>query len=274
VLIIAAFAIGPDTLQQVLMNPCLNARDAMPTGSQLTIETRNVQVGEEFRRRHSHATPGQNVALIVTDTGVGMHAGTAERIFEPFFKTKEMDRGTGLGFATVCGIVKKHSSFIYPESKPGQGSSFEVYFPAEAGTHEPLEPAPEAQAPGGAETILLAEGHDRLRQSAQEMLQSLGYRVIPAANGRTAVELFKENAAQIDLVVLDDMMPSLGGVDAYLELSKIRAGMEVISTSGYATKPASLSALTEQGANSLQKPNSLSMLSQKIRGALDRKART
>jgi two-component system cell cycle sensor histidine kinase/response regulator CckA len=260
----------PTQLQQVLMNLCLNARDAMPDGGQLTIETRNIEIEEEFLREHPQVVPGSYVELIVTDAGVGMDAATADHIFEPFFTTKGIGKGTGLGLATVYGIVKQHRGFIYVDSALGKGSSFQVYLPAEAGTHEPTEAVPHNQPRGGAETILFAEDHDALREAVQEMLQTLGYRVIPAPDGNVAVELFEEHASSIDLVVMDVIMPSEGGLDAYLEISAIRADVDVIFTSGYANESASLVTLLEKGAMFLQKPYNLSKLSLMIRQALDR----
>ncbi len=259
----------PTQLQQVFMNLCLNARDAMPAGGQLTIETKNVTIDEDFCRINVHATPGRYVSFSVTDTGTGMDAVTVDHIFEPFFTTKELGRGTGLGLATVYGIVKQHHGFIFVDTEPGKGSSFRVYFPAEAGTHEPREPSNGEKALKGTETILLAEDHDGLRESVQEMLQSLGYRVISAFDGKKAIALFEENVKQIDLVVMDVVMPSKSGLEAYREMSAVRPEIAVIFTSGYAAEAGNLSALLEKGVMFLQKPYDVSKLSQMIRNALD-----
>jgi len=177
----------PTQLQQVFMNLCLNARDAMPAGGQLRIETRNAAIEQDAEGPHVHATPGNYVLMTVTDTGLGMDAATAERIFEPFFTTKELGKGTGLGLATVYGIVKQHHGFIYVDTEPGKGSSFRVYFPAESGVHEPREVIDNSPALKGSETILLVEDDDGLRESVQEMLRSLGYRVMAASDGKKAV---------------------------------------------------------------------------------------
>ena len=264
----------PTQLQQVFMNLCLNARDAMPAGGQLKIETSNVAIGEDVSGAgpQLQATSGNYVLMTVSDSGVGMDDATAERIFEPFFTTKEIGKGTGLGLSTVYGIVKQHRGFIYVDSELGKGSSFRVYFPAQSGVHEPREFACDDQALKGSETILLAEDDDGLRESVQEMLQSLGYRVIPASDGKKAVDVFKENVGEIDLVIMDVVMPSQGGLRAYPELAKIKPGIDVIFTSGYAGDAESLVTLDKR-ALFLAKPYSLAKLSQMMRNILDRKHR-
>jgi two-component system cell cycle sensor histidine kinase/response regulator CckA len=264
----------PTQLQQVFMNLCLNARDAMPAGGQLKIDTRNVVIGEDVCREHVHATPGNYVLMTVTDTGLGMDDATVERIFEPFFTTKELGKGTGLGLATVYGIVKQHGGFIYVDTEPGKGSSFRVYFPADSGVHEPREVIHNTLTLKGAETLLLAEDDDGLRDSVQEMLQTLGYRVISASDGKKAVELFREHADEIQLVVMDVVMPSQGGLQSYPELVAIKPGIDVIFTSGYADEAESLAAQLEKGAKFLQKPYTLPKLSQMVRNALDRKRKS
>ena len=259
----------PTQLQQVFMNLCLNARDAMAAGGQLKIETRNIEFTEDDPRVPPHAPPGKYVLLTVTDTGIGMDNVTAERIFEPFFTTKELGKGTGLGLSTVYGIVKQHRGFIYVDSKPGQGSSFRVYFPAESGVHEPREITGNGHTVKGSETILLAEDDDGLRESVQEMLQKLGYRVISTSDGKKAVEIFRNHAERIHLVVMDVVMPSQGGLQTYPELAAIKPGIDVIFTSGYADERESLVTLLEKGARFLQKPYTLAKLSQIIRNVLD-----
>ncbi len=257
----------PSHLQQVFMNLCLNARDAMPAGGQLRIETRNVEL--EGDCNCEHAMPGSYVLMIVSDTGVGMDKATAERIFEPFFTTKETGKGAGLGLSTVYGIVKQHHGFIYADSEFAKGSTFRVYFPAKCGTHEPREVSGNGHRLKGSERILLAEDDDGLRESIQEMLQSLGYRVISASGGKKAVEVFREQAAEIDLVVMDVVMPRQSGLRTYPELQGIKPGIQVIFTSGYADEAESLVALLEKGAMFLQKPYHLAKLSQMIRNILD-----
>jgi nitrogen-specific signal transduction histidine kinase/ActR/RegA family two-component response regulator len=263
----------PTQVEQVIMNLCLNARDAMEGGGQLLIETQNVEIGEEYCSRHAYGRPGSYVLLSVSDTGSGMDAATIERIFEPFFTTKEMGRGTGLGLATVYGIVKQHGGFIYVYSEPGKGTSFKVYLRADSGDHEPHETTREEKPLRGTETILLAEDHQGLRDSAKEMLQGLGYRTIVASDGRKALELFKTNCDEIDLIIMDVVMPLLNGPEAYLQMSALQPGIRVIFTTGYTAEAASLISLVERGAAILQKPYSLTRLSQMVRGALEHQPR-
>jgi two-component system cell cycle sensor histidine kinase/response regulator CckA len=260
----------PTQIDQVLMNLCLNGRDAMPAGGQLIIETHNVEIGDEYCRTHAYGRPGSYVLLSVSDNGTGMDAATLERIFEPFFTTKEMGSGTGLGLATVYGIVKQHGGFIYVYSEPGKGTSFRVYLRAETGVHEPREAPREEQPLRGTETILVADDHEGLRDSANEMLQALGYRTILARNGAEALELFKANRDQIDLVLMDVVMPHLSGPDAYSKMAELRPGSKVIFTTGYTSEAASLISLLEKGAAILQKPFGLTSLSQMIRNTLGR----
>ncbi len=258
----------PSQIEQVLMNLCLNARDAMAEGGQMLIETQNVELGAEFCRSHAYGRPGSYVLLAVTDTGVGMDTATMDSMFEPFFTTKETGKGTGLGLATVQGIVNQHGGFILTTSEPGKGTSFQVYLPAESGDHEPDDIAHDNQPLRGTETILLAEDHDGLRDTAQEMLQALGYRILAAPDGTKALELFRLHADQIDLIVMDVVMPSLSGPEAYLEICAFRPGVPVIFTTGYTPKARALVSMVERGAAVLRKPYSLLSLSQLVRGAL------
>jgi two-component system cell cycle sensor histidine kinase/response regulator CckA len=258
----------PSQLEQVLMNLCLNARDAMVKGGRLLIETQNVELSPEFCREHAFDPPGSYVLLSVSDTGTGMDTATIAHMFEPFFTTKETGKGTGLGLATVYGIVKQHGGFISASSEPGKGASFQVYFPAAKGAHEPRVIEREDQFLRGTETILLAEDHDGLRETAQEMLQALGYRLLVASDGQKAVELFKSNAKQIDLIVMDVVMPAMSGPEAYLEMSDVRPGVRVIFTTGYTPEAQALVSMIDKGAVILQKPYSLTSLSQMVRGAL------
>src|SRR5258708_19782095 len=180
----------PTQVEQALMNLCLNARDAMPEGGTLTIETQNVEIGEEYCRHHPSGKPGRYVMLAVSDTGVGMDKATLDRVFEPFFTTKEMGRGTGLGLATVYGVVKQHEGFIYAYSEPGGGTVFRLYFPVAVGLQKPREIRLEEPPQKGTGTILLADDYEGIRESTREMLLALGYEVIAARDGFEAVQLF------------------------------------------------------------------------------------
>lgn len=260
----------PTQIEQVLMNLCLNARDAMPEGGRLIIETQNVEIGEEYCRLHAYARQGSYVMLAVSDTGMGMDAATTERVFEPFFTTKEMGKGTGLGLATVYGVVKQHGGFIYLYSEPGKGTTFRIYLPAVNGAPEPREPRGDQQIPKGTETILLAEDNEGLREAAQEMLEKLGYRVILASTGEEAVRLFRTNSGKIDMVLLDVVMPDLSGPSAYQQMASVQPGLRVVFTSGYTPETASLNSVLEKGAPVLQKPYAMKSLSQIVRTVLGR----
>ncbi len=261
--------VDPGQIEQVLMNLCLNARDAMPQGGRLIIETQNIEIDQEFCRVHSYAREGSFILLSVSDSGVGMDTATAERIFEPFFTTKEMGKGTGLGLATVYGVVKQHEGFIHLYSEPGRGTTFRVYLPAGTGTAEPRQPKRDEQVPKGTETILLAEDNEGLREAAKEMLERLGYHVILASNGTEAVQIFTKNPGQFDLIILDVVMPTVSGPLAFSQMTAVRADLRVLFSTGYTAEAASLNSLTEQGASILQKPYSLKNLGQIVRSILD-----
>jgi len=262
----------PTQIEQVLMNLCLNARDAMPQGGRIVIETSNVEIGEDFCRTHSYGHPGRYVLLSISDAGVGMDAATLDRIFEPFFTTKEMGKGTGLGLATVYGIVKQHGGFVNVYSEPGQGTTFHVYLLASPSSPEAIELAASEDAQkGGTETILVAEDHEGLRELVRQTLTSQGYSVILASNGRDAVRMFKAKSEEIRLVVLDVVMPFLSGPEAHSEMCAIRPGLPVIFMSGHVAESVSLNSRITAGAAFLQKPCTPQALSRTVRSALDAK---
>lgn len=258
----------PSQIEQVLMNLCLNARDAMPEGGRLMIETRNVEIGDEYCRMHPEAHPGGHVLLSVSDTGSGMDASTLEQVFEPFFTTKEMGQGTGLGLATVYGIVKQHGGFIQASSELGKGSCFRVYLQAATGSHEwrdALLPGPALRGKG---KVLIADDHAALRDSCAGMLESLGYQAVPARDGQEALELFQQNSEAIDLVILDVVMPRLNGPEAFARMESLRPGLKGVFTTGFAQGGAALLAHLENGSVLLQKPYDLVSLSQAVRNLL------
>src|SRR3989442_5927829 len=263
----------PTQIEQVLMNLCLNAQDAMPQGGRIVIETQNVEIGEDFPRTHSRGQPGRYVLLSVSDTGVGMDAATLDRIFEPFFTTKEMGKGTGLGLATVYGIVKQHGGFMNVYSEPGQGTTFHVYLPASSSLPEAIELATSQEAQrGGTESILVAEDHEGIRELAQHTLASQGYRVILTSNGKDAVRMYKAKSEEIGLVVLDVVMPFLGGLEAYSHMCAIRPALPVIFMTGHVAEPVSLNSRLNEGAVLLQKPYTPETLSRTVRRTLDAKS--
>jgi len=261
----------PGQIEQVLMNLSLNARDAMPDGGRLLVETQNVWVGEDYQRAHPYALPGNYVLLRVLDTGVGMDTETLTHIFEPFFTTKEIGRGTGLGLATVYGIVKQHKGFVDVDSTPGQGTAFRVYLPLGNGSAEISEKPAFFTMRGGSECILIAEDNDDLRDAAQEILQSLGYRVIAAKDGEEAVRIFEQQPEAIDLVFLDVVMPKLNGTDAYLRMVTRKPGLPVLFTTGYASEVSLVPMTTREKAKVLQKPYGSQYLAQKLREKLDKR---
>jgi len=261
----------PGQIEQVLMNLSLNARDAMPDGGRLRVETQNVWVGEDYQRAHPYALPGNYVLLRVLDTGVGMDTETLTHIFEPFFTTKEIGRGTGLGLATVYGIVKQHKGFVDVDSTPGQGTAFRVYLPLGNGSAEISEKPAFFTMRGGSECILIAEDNDDLRDAAQEILQSLGYRVIAAKDGEEAVRIFEQQPEAIDLVFLDVVMPKLNGTDAYLRMVTRKPGLPVLFTTGYASEVSLVPMTTREKAKVLQKPYGSQYLAQKLREKLDKR---
>jgi nitrogen-specific signal transduction histidine kinase/CheY-like chemotaxis protein len=257
-------------VEQVLLNLCFNARDAMPTGGQLLIETRNTALDQAYCRHNGSLLPGRYVQLSVSDTGVGMDAAIMEKIFEPFFTTKEKGKGTGLGLATAFGIVNQHLGHINVYSEVGKGSIFRIYLPAIEEAVETRLEAEEAPVRGGTETILLAEDHEGLRQMSHEVLSGFGYSIVLARDGREAVEKFEANPRKFSLLVLDVVMPRLGGPDAFEQIRGINPSIPVIFTSGYSEESEILTSLVSRcGAQVLQKPYPPKDLARKIRDILD-----
>jgi two-component system, cell cycle sensor histidine kinase and response regulator CckA len=255
---------------QVIMNLCINAKDAMPDGGRLIIRTRNVEIDEEFCRRHSHGGLGKHVVLEISDTGIGMDTATLDHIFEPFFTTKKPGEGTGLGLATVYGVVKQHNGFIDVYSDPGKGTTFQVYFPATTGVPTERHSHKPQMSLAGSETVLVAEDHDGLRELIEAVLNDQGYKTIIADNGESAVRLFRENLEQIKIVILDVTMPVLTGPDAYDNMSAIKPGVPVIFTTGHTQEVSALNSRLGAGAVFLPKPYALHTLCQIVRSTLDR----
>jgi len=261
----------PGQVEQVLMNLSLNARDAMPGGGRLVVETKNVVVSDDYQRLHPYAVPGNYVLLRVADNGIGMDTETLTHIFEPFFTTKETGRGTGLGLATVYGIVKQHKGFVDVDSTPGHGTAFRVYLPLGNGPAEISEKHTVFAMRGGSECILIAEDNDDLRDAAQEILQSLGYRVLTAKDGQEAVCVFEQNSDSIDLVFLDLVLPKLNGSEAYLQMINRKPALPALFTTGYAPELSLVSLAAREKVTVLQKPYGSQYLAQKLREKLDKK---
>ncbi len=267
----------PTQIEQVLMNLCINSRDAMPKGGRITIETRNALFSEEDCRRTVGLQPGRFAELRVSDTGTGMDAATRERIFEPFFTTKGTGKGTGLGLATVYGIVKQHNGFIQVESEPGQGSTFRIFLPVTEtpSTGEFRTPAlDELPVRGGTETILLADDHDGICEMAQSVLTAKGYHVLLAHDGEEAVEVFTAHRDRISLVLLDVIMPRRNGPEVFAAIKALNPGISVVFATGYSNETAALADLVERGVGVLRKPYSPSVLCRRVREVLDAAAGT
>jgi PAS domain S-box-containing protein len=262
----------PTQIEQVLMNLCLNARDAMPEGGRLVIETEMVELDESYCRFYPYVVAGRYVVISVSDTGIGMTTETRERIFEPFFTTKERSNGTGMGLATVYGIVKQHNGFVHVYSEPGHGSLFRVYLPAMEGAvaESTGEKATAVVTPStrGTETVLLAEDHESIREMARQSLVGLGYRVLAAGDGQEALRLCEYETPAI--AILDMIMPKMGGAATAAALTKKFPTLRMVFTSGYSAVAAELSE-TQDRCRYLQKPYSPSTLGRMIRETLDAK---
>ena len=256
-------------IEQVLMNLCLNARDAMPDGGVLRVETSNALLDAEYQAEHPWAVPGRYAMLRVSDTGTGMDADTLAHIFEPFFTTKEVGRGTGLGLATVYGIVKQHKGFVDVESAPGKGTAFRVYLPLGSGPADERERPRVGSLTGGKECILIAEDNEDLREAATEILGSLGYTVLVARDGEEAVHVFEKHAAEIDMLFLDVVMPRLNGPEAYLRMRAVKPGLPVIFTSGYAHESNLVTLPQPENVKVLLKPYGSQDLAHALREQLD-----
>jgi two-component system, cell cycle sensor histidine kinase and response regulator CckA len=260
----------PTQIEQVLMNLCLNARDAMPSGGRLHIETEMVELDDAYCRFYPQLSPGPYAVLSISDTGIGMDAETREHMFEPFFTTKGPGKGTGMGLATVYGIVKQHGGFLHVYSEPAQGTLFRVYLPA---TSAEVADSAAARAPmtslaemRGTETILIAEDHESIREMARQTLLSLGYRVLSACDGEEAL-LLCENETPA-LAILDVVMPKLNGPAAAVKLGECIANLPLLFTSGYSPDADAVAPATKH-ARYLQKPYSPTMLGRLVREILD-----
>jgi len=260
----------PTQMDQVLMNLAVNARDAMPDGGKLTVITQNVTLDEEYCRLYVlGATPGDYVLLKLSDTGQGMDEETVERIFEPFFTTKEIGRGTGLGLAMVHGIVKQNNGHITVYSEVGKGTTFRVYFPAIEGDVEP-DVGPTGIMPAfGTETVLLVDDEEFVRDLGKRILERSGYTVLTAVNGKEALELYKREREKISLVILDLVMPEMGGQQCLEDLLRIDPKARVLIASGYAVDGQTKEALETGARGSVGKPFDMRQMLQAVREVLD-----
>jgi len=259
-------------IDQVIMNLAVNARDAMPSGGKLTIETSNVSLDEEYARFHGPLKPGDYVLTTISDTGVGMDTDTQSHIFEPFFTTKG-PKGTGLGLSTVYGIIKQSGGYIWVYSELGKGTTFKIYLPRVASTGETAAhvatPIEHSKVEPGTETILLVEDEANLRYLARQFLEKQGYKVIEAADGAVAMQIAVAHDAIIHLLLTDVIMPGMNGRELAQRISEIRPNVKVLYMSGYTENVIGQNGTLDAGVRLLQKPFNLRDLKSKVREVLD-----
>jgi PAS domain S-box-containing protein len=259
----------PGQLQQVILNLAVNARDAMPTGGTLLIETAVVELDEHYPRQHPAAQPGRHVVLVVTDTGCGMDAATRSRIFEPFFTTKEPGKGTGLGLSTVYGIVKQSGGYIWVYSEVGKGTTFKLYFPPHTGS-VPVIQAEIRSAPvlGTGATILLVEDERPVRSTVRRLLERHGYNVLEAANGQDALALITSRGAEINLVLSDMVMPGMGGTELAGRVRGVAPQIPVLLMTGYTEEAITRTGERPLDEHIIEKPFTMNTMLEKVSMAL------
>lgn len=255
-------------INQILLNLVVNARDAMPDGGELSVDIAPIKISEEYSMYNMEAKPGDYVIISVTDTGSGMDKNTLNKIFEPFFTTRK--DGSGLGLSVVYGLVKQHKGFINVYSELGVGTTFNVYLPSVEDDIETTEEEDKKTIRGGNETILIVEDEEELREIASEMLSMLGYNVLLASNGEKGIDIFKEKADDIHLVIIDVVMPKIGGRETYEEMKKIKSSVRVLFVTGYSLDGIHTNFILEEGIDAIQKPYSLETIARKIREVLSK----
>jgi len=259
-------------ITQVLMNLATNARDAMPRGGKLTIRTDTVEIDDIFIQKHGYGTKGLYALISFEDTGTGMNEKTIERIFEPFFTTKEVGKGTGLGLATVYGIIKQQNGYIDVQSALNEGTTFNIYLPVVLSALEENKPTGVADVIGGSETILVGEDEEDIRNFIREVLEGYGYRVIEAIDGEDVIRKFEENRNDVQLLILDVIMPKKTGKDAYSAINSENGNNpKVIFISGYTADFIQMHAGSDEEINFLYKPIDINMLLREVRRVLDEK---
>jgi two-component system cell cycle sensor histidine kinase/response regulator CckA len=258
----------PAQIEQVLMNMATNARDAMPKGGRLAVTTMRVIVKNGEEAWYDLPDPGKYVRISVADTGMGIDGKTLENIFEPFYTTKDVGKGTGLGLSIAHGIIKQHNGSIQVTSKPGKGTTFDIYLPIFEGHSEMEEPVRPPQPEKGVETLLVAEDEEIVRVFIQRILERSGYKVIVVDNGEEAVARFREHD-DISLVLSDVVMPGKNGRDVLCEIRKMKPGIKMIFISGYTADVMSQKGMLEEGTEFIAKPFQKNDLLKKVRDVLD-----
>jgi CheY-like chemotaxis protein len=259
----------PGQMEQVLLNLAVNARDAMPDGGTLTIETRNVVLDESYVAEHPAIAAGPHVLVSVSDSGTGMDEGTRQRIFEPFFTTKALGKGSGLGLSTVYGIVQQSGGTIWVSSEPGQGTTFKIYLPC---VNEPVTAEPTAASrviAAGTETILLVEDEHALRALTRRILESAGYVVVEAANGLDALKELEAQAGRVDLLLTDVVMPGMNGRELAGRVTGQQPGTRVLYASGYTDDAILRHGVLDAGSPFISKPYTPTELKRRVREVLD-----
>ena len=257
-------------LDQIVLNLATNSRDAMPNGGVLSISTMLMEMDQQFINAHGYGTIGNYAVLTVSDTGAGMDPAIRQRIFDPFFTTKEVGKGTGLGLAIIFGIVKQHRGYISCYSEPGIGTRFNIYLPLYPGKTDQNIMLDTPLPVGGTETILLAEDEDMVRDLVSSILQGAGYRVIEAANGSNAVQQYMDHRNDVELLILDLVMPKKNGRDVYHAIREVTPQIRVIFTSGYSADIVKIPELIGEGFDFISKPVRPADLLKKVREVLDR----
>jgi CheY-like chemotaxis protein len=256
-------------IEQVIMNLAVNARDAMPSGGVIRIETTNIDLDAAYTAAHEPVQAGPYVLLAVADSGVGMDEETRSHIFEPFFTTKPPGEGTGLGLSTVYGIVKQSGGHVWVYSEPGRGTTFKVYLPRVEEAPAPRPPAAsEAPAASRGETVLLVEDQGALREMIRESLESLGYRVLEAEGGEQALDIARSHSGPLDLLITDVVMPRMSGRAVADAVASVRPGTRVLYCSGHPREIVARHGLLEPGVHLLEKPFSIAVLARKVREVL------
>lgn len=258
----------PSQIEQVVMNLAMNARDAMPEGGELLVETSNIELDDDYCREHAETTPGRYLLVNVSDTGAGMTDEVRARVFEPFFTTKERGKGTGMGLAMVYGIVKNHGGTVNVYSTPGTGATFKIYLPLARNAERAKDTQELKALVRGSGTILVADDEESVRQICMDMLTALGYKVLLVKDGSEAVRCYGERGDSIDLVILDMSMPVMDGCECFRKLKEIDPGVKVVVSTGHALNGAAQEIMNEGASRFLQKPFVLAQLSEAVAKAL------